>query len=129
MQEINQYLHKIIGTMNEGLLLVAPDGTILMVNRAFEELTGYTQDELKGKPCTLLNCDACETTLKSGNKVWCALFARGEVIRKRCSLMKKDGSCLPILENATLLKDDKGQRWVQWKPSRIFPKQKGLFVR
>jgi len=108
IREINRHLDKIIGTMSEGLLLVAPDGTILMVNKAFEELTGYDRRELIGRPCTLLNCDACETTLKSGDRVWCALFNRGEVIRKRCSLMKKDGSCLPILKNATLLKDDAG---------------------
>jgi two-component system, NtrC family, response regulator HydG len=53
IQEINRHLNKIIGTMNEGLLLVAPDGTILMVNKAFEELTGYGQGELVGRPCTL----------------------------------------------------------------------------
>jgi two-component system, NtrC family, response regulator HydG len=40
--------------------------------------------------------------------VWCALFEKGAVIKKRCALMRKDGSCLPILKNATLLKDDEG---------------------
>jgi len=30
------------------------------------------------------------------------------VIKKRCSLIKKDGSCLPVLKNASLLKDDTG---------------------
>jgi PAS domain S-box-containing protein len=109
IQEVNRYLNKIIGTMSEGLLLIAPDGTIMMINKAFEELTGFQEDELIGRPCTLLNCDACETTLKGRNGVWCALFERGEVIKKRCSIMKKDGSCLAVFKNATLLKDDEGK--------------------
>ena len=37
--EINRYWKKIVGTMNEGLMMVGPDGTIVMVNKAFEELT------------------------------------------------------------------------------------------
>jgi two-component system response regulator HydG len=106
--EINRYLKDIIGTMNEGLLLVAPDGTMLMVNKAFEELTGYKAEEVLGKPCTLLSCDGCETTLKAGGTSWCSLFEKGQVIKKRCSLIKKDGSCLPVLKNASLLKDDTG---------------------
>jgi len=106
--EINRYLKDIIGTMNEGLLLVAPDGTMLMVNKAFEDLTGYKTEEVVGRPCTLLSCDACETTLKEGGTSWCSLFDKGQVIRKRCSLIKKDGSCLPVLKNASLLKDDEG---------------------
>ena len=107
-QEINRYLKNIIGTMNEGLLLVAPDGTMLMVNKAFEDLTGYKSEEVVGRPCTLLHCDACETTLKTGGSSWCSLFDKGQVVKKRCSLIKKDGSCLPVLKNASLLKDDEG---------------------
>jgi PAS domain S-box-containing protein len=107
-QEINRYLKDIIGTMNEGLLLVSPNGTMLMVNKAFEDLTGYKAEEVVGKPCTLLNCDACETTLKKDGTTWCSLFEKGQVIKKRCSLIKKDGSCLPVLKNASLLRDDQG---------------------
>jgi PAS domain S-box-containing protein len=108
-QEINGYLKNIIGTMNEGLLLVAPDGTLLMVNKAFEELTGYKAEEVVGRLCTLLHCDACETTLKKDGPAWCSLFEKGQVIKKRCSLIKKDGSCLAVLKNASLLKDDDGR--------------------
>jgi two-component system response regulator HydG len=107
-EESNRYLKNIIGTMNEGLLLVAPDGTMLMVNKAFEELTGYKAEEVLGRACTLLNCDACETTLKKDSPAWCSLFEKGQVIKKRCSLIKKDGSCLAVLKNASLLKDDDG---------------------
>jgi two-component system response regulator HydG len=107
-REINRYLKNIVGIMSEGLLLVAPDGTMLMVNKAFEELTGYQTEEVVGRPCTLLSCDACETTLKKKGTFWCSLFEKGQVIKKRCSLIKKDGSCLPVIKNASLLKDDKG---------------------
>ena len=107
-QEINRYFKNIIGTMNEGLLLVAPDGTMLMVNKAFEDLTGYKEEEVVGRPCTLLNCDACEIALKKDGPSWCTLFEKGQVIKKRCSLIKKDGSCLAVLKNASLLKDDDG---------------------
>ena len=107
-EEINRYLKDIIGTMSEGLLLVAPDGTMLMVNKAFEDLTGYKAEELVGRPCTLLSCDACETTLVKDGDTWCSLFQKGQVSRKQCSIIKKDGSCVPVLKNASLLKDDEG---------------------
>ena len=55
-KDINRYWNKIINTMNDGLMVVGDDGVILMVNRAFEQLTGYTVDEVVGKSCTLLQC-------------------------------------------------------------------------
>ncbi len=108
-REINRYWKKIINTMNDGLLLISPDGTILMVNRAFEKLTGFTAKEAIGKPCTILNCDACEITLKKGKGIWCALFDGGRDLSKRCVVVKKDGTYLQVIKNASLLKDDQGE--------------------
>ena len=106
--EINRYWKKMINTMNDGLMLVGPDGTILMVNQAFERLTGFTGDEVVGRPCTILNCDACDTTLTEENDAWCALFQQGQDVKKRCIVMKKDGTYLPVIKGASLLTDDQG---------------------
>ena len=75
-RNINRYLKSIINTMNDGLIVISPDGYILMINKAFEQFTGYTADEVIGKTCTLLGCDACELEIKSeqGEIWWCALL-------------------------------------------------------
>lgn len=110
-KDINRYWNKIINTMNDGLMLVGDDGVILMVNRAFEQLTGYTADEVVGKSCTLLQCDACERVLKKEGGQWrCGLFEPGQkdIKRCRCLITKKDGTYLPALKNASVLRDDQG---------------------
>ena len=107
-QEINRYWKRVINTMNDGLMIVGTDGSIIMVNEAFEQLTGYTSDEVLGRPCTLLECDACEKTLNQKHGEWCALFDHEQDIKRRCLVMKKDGTYLPVLKNASILRDEKG---------------------
>ena len=111
-KEINRYWKKIIDTMNDGLMVVGRDGTILMVNKAFEQLTGYTADEIIGRSCTVLDCDACERVIKKEGDQWqCGLFEPGreDIKRCRCMITKKDGTLLPALKNASVLRDDQGQ--------------------
>jgi len=111
-KEINRYWKKIINTMNDGLMLVGRDGAILMVNKAFEQLTGYTADEIIGRSCTVLDCDACERVIKKEGDQWqCSLFESGQKDIKhcRCVITKKDGTLLPALKNASVLRDDRGQ--------------------
>ncbi|UCG14430.1 MAG: sigma 54-interacting transcriptional regulator [Deltaproteobacteria bacterium] len=111
-QEINRYWKKIVNTMNDGLMLIGTDGDILMVNRAFEQLTGYKAKEVLGKPCTLLECDACERFIERREKTWwCALFDPGQkdIKRCRCLVKKKDGTYLPALKNASVLRTDRGE--------------------
>ncbi len=110
-QEINRYWKKIIDTMNEGLILIAPSGRIIMVNKAFERLTGFNSKEVLGKPCTILNCDQCVVQHSQDEKAhgpWCNLFHIGEEDTKRCTIIRKDGAYLPILKNASLLTDEEG---------------------
>ncbi|MBW1942604.1 MAG: sigma 54-interacting transcriptional regulator [Deltaproteobacteria bacterium] len=107
-QEINRHWKKILDTMSEGLMLIGPDGTILTVNHAFERLLGYTANEVVGRPCSILNCDACERLMEKGRKDWCTLFRQEKDVRKRCIVMKKDGTYLPAIKNATLLRDEDG---------------------
>jgi len=107
-KEINRYWKRIINTMNDGLMVIGPDGSIIMVNEAFERLTGYTADEVAGMPCTILKCDACEKAVEQGEHGWCALFVKDEERKNRCLVIKKDGTCIPVLKNASLLKDEEG---------------------
>ncbi len=107
--KINLYLKEIIDTMNDGLMVVSPDGAIIMVNQAFEKIMGYSREEIIGRSCTRLQCDACAVTLSDGQKHHCDLFRQGVAIRKPCLYMRKDGSYVHILKNAAILRDEAGQ--------------------
>ena len=108
-ENLNRYWEKIVNTMNDGLFVVGSDGRITMVNHALESLLGYKAHELVGRPCTMLYSDACEKTLKKNKgRCWCTLFETGKETRKRCLFMKKDGSYVRVLKNATILTDAKG---------------------
>jgi len=108
-QEMNRYLKEIINTMNDGVVLISPDGVILMVNRALEQISGYTREELIGRSCLVFHCDVCEVVRSEGKGHWCELFDVGHAHGKSCSLMRKDGSYVHVLKNASLLKDADGK--------------------
>ena len=106
---MNRYLKEIINTMNDGVMLVSPDGTILMVNHALEEISGYQREELLGMACSIFHCDVCEVARSEGKGHWCGLFEEGHAHRKSCFLMRKDRSYIHVLKNASLLKDSEGK--------------------
>jgi PAS domain S-box-containing protein len=108
--DLSQHWHRIINTMTEGLMLVSIEGSILMVNRSFEQLTGYSSEEVIGRSCKLIGCDACESVLTCNETGWCKLFHpdQEDLRRCRCTIIRKDGSLLPALKNATVLRDELG---------------------
>lgn len=101
----------IVDTMQGGLFLVRPDGKIALVNRAMEQMTGYSRDDLIGTPCTILRCDRCEMKRSSSTSHWCQLFEDSDagVERCRCELIRKDGTLLPALKSASVLKHPDGE--------------------
>ncbi|TAN65775.1 MAG: EAL domain-containing protein [Methylobacter sp.] len=69
----------------EGILVTDADNNILQVNKSFTELTGYSADEVIGKPASLLNSDRQDSAFYAAmqecinrDKYW-----QGEIWNKR----------------------------------------------
>ena len=104
-----KYCQTVIDTMMEGLMLVDPDGKIIFINPAFEQLSGYTKKEVEGQTCEILGCDTCFGTRKEGKDKYCALFKEGKVRKRKCIFQKKGGGKVHVLKNAALLRDENGK--------------------
>jgi two-component system response regulator HydG len=107
-QELNQYWKTVVDTIQDGVMIVDTGGTIISANKAFEAITGYSQKEIIGKSCTILNCNTCEIARQEQGCHWCYLFRRGDLKKKRCVLMRKGGRYIHVLKNASVLKDSNG---------------------
>jgi two-component system response regulator HydG len=125
-----QCYNDILNAFAEGVFFVSDSGQIVFANQRMEALTGFAVDELVGAPCTLLNCDVCEVIRSEGSDQWCKLFIMGRVRGRRCVIMRKDGSFLRGLKNASVLKDRGGEvlgafetltdlSELEWKDERI----------
>ena len=90
-------------------MVVDTGGIIVSVNRAMEELTGYSRAELIGNHCSILECDTCFRYRAAGQANHCELLSLGKLHRRKCVLRKKDGLPVYVLKNAAVLNDRDGQ--------------------
>ncbi|MHC4751835.1 MAG: sigma-54 interaction domain-containing protein [Planctomycetota bacterium] len=107
--DISRYWKTIVDTLQDGLMVIDPRGTILALNPAAERLTGYAADELIGKSCRILDCTGCDIIGKGSAEKWCGLYAKGDVRAKNCFIVNKDHRTINVIKNASVLRDDKGQ--------------------
>jgi PAS domain S-box-containing protein len=107
-KSFNLYCKDIVEIMHEGLFVVAEDGTIQMVNKALEDITGYSRQELMDKPCTILRCDACKLMRQTTSDSWCRLFEQKKHMKRKCHIVRKDGSYVTVLKTAVILNDEDG---------------------
>lgn len=107
--DFSAYWKTVIDTLHDGLMVVDPKGTILTVNPAAEELTGYSADELIGRNCRMLNCTGCEIYGEGVGEKWCGLYSRGRIQSKKCLITDKNGRTVNVLKNASVLKNDEGR--------------------
>jgi two-component system, NtrC family, response regulator HydG len=107
--ELDRYWQTVVSTIQDGIMIVNKFGVIVSVNNAFERITQYSQEELIGKTCQALNCDICDTVWENNNGHWCALFRNGELKKRECTIIRKDGRRVHVLKNASILHNDKGE--------------------
>lgn len=103
LQEAIALQRKILDTVATAVYTVDTAMTITSVNEAFTEITGYTADEVIGKPCTILNSGQCTR---------CELFdiqRAGPIYRQENEITAKSGKRLSIITNADLIRNERGQ--------------------
>jgi transcriptional regulator with PAS, ATPase and Fis domain len=106
--ELAKYWKTIVDTLQDGVLVVNPEGRIMALNPAAEELTGYAASELVGRSCRVLDCTGCKIIGKGAGKDWCGLFRVGGVRAKRCTITHKDHRTITVIKNAAVLRDEQG---------------------
>lgn len=104
-----KFLGDIFETMRDGLMVVDQVGTILLFNRAAEEITGYRREEVIGKSCTTLDSDSCVILTEAGNKRTCDIFRKGVLFNRQCRIRSRTGSPVYLMKNAAVLKGSNGE--------------------
>ncbi|MEA1969396.1 MAG: sigma 54-interacting transcriptional regulator [Thermodesulfobacteriota bacterium] len=108
-QELNRYWKTVVETIQDGIMIVDTAGIILFVNRAFAKITGYSENEIIGKSCTLLNCKSCDISRQKGGRDWCVLFRQGKLNNMHSLLVRRDGTEVNIIKNASVLEGMDGK--------------------
>lgn len=93
--------NKILDTMTDGLLLIDTKGMIVECNPALLKMLGYSHDELLNKRFTAIIPE------RIFNSSYIKELLRNESFANRKgSLLRKDGSEVPVLASAGVIKDE-----------------------
>lgn len=100
------YVDTIIDSMNDTLIAVDPEGKIDRVNRATEELFGYSESDLVGKSLDMIFHP--DNSYFSGPPFQ-ALVQKGSVQNIELRFRSRVGSTIPVLFSSSVMFNKKGQ--------------------
>jgi len=98
----------IFNTIEDGVIVISTQGDIIECNKAALTITGYSKKELINQKCTILKCDSCNYVIRNSSPHWCTLFKTGRLLKRHCTITKKDVTIVHILKNASVLKGSNG---------------------
>jgi len=101
--DIGKQWRHMIDSVPDGIIIVDERGTFVAANQTAQLITGYTEKELKGQSCRILNCTGCQIVGKGKGKNWCGLFSEGIIREKKCVITNRRNRTIPIVKNATVL--------------------------
>jgi transcriptional regulator with PAS, ATPase and Fis domain len=107
--DIGKHWRAIIDSAQDGIIIVDARGNFIAANHSAQLMTGYSEAELRGQSCRMLNCTGCKLIGQGAGKQWCGLFSAGLIRDKKCMITAANNRAIPIVKTATVLFDDKGK--------------------
>lgn len=105
----HRFLSRIIDSMADGVFTMDSEGNISSWNQSMERISGYTAKEALGRRCDLLNCSRCFGENCPASMQKCKILKQEHVEVKECHLRHKDGHDVPVIKNASVVKDEDGK--------------------
>jgi two-component system, NtrC family, response regulator HydG len=104
-----RFINRIIDSMADGVFTMDDLGRISSWNPSMERISGYSATEALGKTCQLLQCSRCFGKNCPANIEKCRILEIGQTEAKECLLRHTDGHDVPVIKNASVVKDDDGR--------------------
>jgi len=101
-----RFVNQIIDSMADGVFTMDADGRISSWNRSMERISGYTAQEAIGKTCELLRFSRCFGKECPAGIKNCGIMTHRFSEAKDCLLQHKDGHDVPVIKNASVVKDE-----------------------
>ena len=101
-----RFVNRIIDSMADGVFTMDARGRISSWNPSMERISGYTAREALGKTCQLLQCSRCFGKKCPASIEKCKILNKGQAEAKECQLRHKDGHDVPVIKNASVVRDD-----------------------
>jgi two-component system, NtrC family, response regulator HydG len=107
--DIGRQWRHIIESVADGIIIVDAKGYFIAANQTAQLITGYTEEELKGQSCRILNCTGCKIVGEGEGEKWCKLFSDKVIREKKCVITNSSDMAIPIIKNATVLYNEKNE--------------------
>ena len=105
-REPDKFFHVILNSIADGVFTTDHEGKITFINKAAEEITGFSSKEALGHFCfDIFRADICQSrcALKE------TLKTKKEIIDLPATILKKGGQKVPISISTAVLRNEKGQ--------------------
>ncbi len=106
LQQMNRLLLASLESAGDGIMVTDLQGTILHVNRALEQMTGYARQELLGRTPSLLKSGLHPAEFYAG--LWRTVLARGDW-QGELTNRRKDGRLAEVSLTVSPVLDPQGQ--------------------
>jgi len=105
-REPDKFFNVILNSIADGVFTTDNDGKITFMNKAGQEITGFSSKEAVGRYCfDVFRADICQSrcALKE------TLKTKKEIIDLPATILKKGGQKVPISISTAVLRNEKGQ--------------------
>jgi PAS domain S-box-containing protein len=111
LNESEQRYRTTIMSVGDGVIATDTEGRVEMMNPVAEELTGWKEDEARGKPLEEIFCIINEETRKTVENPVRRVISEGIVVglANHTVLIAKDGTENPIADSGSPIRNEKGE--------------------